>query len=199
MDSCDNTGWGSAPGCFDLYERAGGQTTLISIGPQGGSGSYDVVAYLTHISPDAGRVYFWTQSRSYPRTTTAFRPGVRMCICAPAIRRCSCRPVRLAPTRPTSRISAANSGRVAVIFTSTDHFTPNDIDDGDDIYMRSGGTTSLVPDIGNSNRHTVFSHISDDGSRLLFLEYRRRSPVIRHKQRRPTSTWPPLQPATRAP
>ena len=34
--------------------------------------------------------------------------------------------------------------------------------------MRSGGTTSLVPDIGNSARHTVFNHISDDGSRLLF-------------------------------
>jgi hypothetical protein len=45
-------------GRIDLYERAGGSTTLLSTGPAGGNGSFD--AFFSAASKDGGRVFFET-------------------------------------------------------------------------------------------------------------------------------------------
>ena len=188
---------GEPPGCFDLYERAGGQTTLISIGPQGGSGSYDVVAYLTPFLPTPAGFTSGPESRSSPRTTTA--PGVRrMCICAPAIRRCSCRSVRLAPTRPASRISAARQ-RTGRGSSSRAPITSR----------RTTSTMSMTSTCGREARRawcptsaTRTAHGCSTTSRTTGPDFcSRPTPVSCHPtQTTPrTCTWPPLQPATRAP
>ena len=45
-------------GRIDLYERAGGTTTLLSTGPAGGNGNFD--AFFSAASKDGGRVFFET-------------------------------------------------------------------------------------------------------------------------------------------
>jgi hypothetical protein len=166
-DSCDNTGWGEPPGCFDLYERAGGQTTLLSIGPQGGSADYDIES--PYISADGSRAYFYTRESLVPEDDDCLPSG--------------CPDVYLRSGNQTTLISV-NAPNVApsgepyfagesadgsrVFFRSTDHFLPEDTDNADDIYMRYAGTTSMVPEIGNSDRYTVLDHVSADGSRILF-------------------------------
>ena len=45
-------------GRIDLYERAGGTTTLLSTGPSGGNGNFD--AFFSAASKDGGRVFFET-------------------------------------------------------------------------------------------------------------------------------------------
>ena len=43
---------------FDVYERSGGQTTLVSTGPAGGNGAFD--AFFVDASADGSRVFFVT-------------------------------------------------------------------------------------------------------------------------------------------
>ena len=43
---------------LDVYERAGGQTTLVSTGPTGGNGAFD--AFFAGASADGTRVFFGT-------------------------------------------------------------------------------------------------------------------------------------------
>ena len=54
---------------LDIYERAGGQATLISIGPRGGNGPYD--AYLERVSADGSHVFFKTQESLVSADTDA--------------------------------------------------------------------------------------------------------------------------------
>ena len=42
----------------DIYERSGGQTTLVSTGPTGGNGTFDVI--FGGASADGTRVFFTT-------------------------------------------------------------------------------------------------------------------------------------------
>ena len=45
-------------GIFDLYERAGGTTVLVSTGPDGGNGAFE--AFFAHMSDDGRRIVFET-------------------------------------------------------------------------------------------------------------------------------------------
>jgi hypothetical protein len=55
---------------YDLYKRSGGVTTLISTGPAGGNGSFDVNTY-PDISTDGSRVLFVTNESLVPADTDA--------------------------------------------------------------------------------------------------------------------------------
>ena len=48
-------------GRFDIYERAGGATTLVSTGPAGGNGNFD--AFFSGASQDGTRVFFETSEQ----------------------------------------------------------------------------------------------------------------------------------------
>ena len=43
---------------FDVYERSGGQTTLVSTGPAGGNGAFDAI--FAGASADGTRAFFVT-------------------------------------------------------------------------------------------------------------------------------------------
>ena len=97
---------------LDVYERAGGQTTLLSTGPDGGNGEFGVE--FQDASDDAGRVFFDTREPLVSADTDAQR----------------------------------------------------------DIYERAGGQTTLLstgPDGGNGDSSARFEGTSDDGSHV-FLE-----------------------------
>lgn len=55
-DAC--TQYFGPPGCGDIYERSGGKTTLVSTGPAGANGSYNV--NFDRISDDGRRIIFDT-------------------------------------------------------------------------------------------------------------------------------------------
>ena len=83
---------------IDVYERAGGQTTLVSTGPNGGNGDFD--ANFRGASADGTRVFFETNGvagerrhRHVGRTSMSVRAG----------RRRWCRPARTAATAPSTR------------------------------------------------------------------------------------------------
>ena len=44
---------------FDVYERSGGQTMLVSTGPAGGNGEFHAI--FMRASADGGRAFFVTQ------------------------------------------------------------------------------------------------------------------------------------------
>ena len=50
---------GQGPQCRDVYEYAGGTTTLVSTGPAGGNGAFD--AAFAAVSLDGERVFFDTR------------------------------------------------------------------------------------------------------------------------------------------
>ena len=68
-DSCPDTsgGFEPGPGCWDFYERSGGQTTLVSTGPSGANTNNDVIPRA--ISPDGSRVYLQTAAPLSPADT----------------------------------------------------------------------------------------------------------------------------------
>jgi hypothetical protein len=55
-------------GMFDLYERTGGTTTLVSTGPSGGNGAFE--AFFSAISTDGSRIIFETQEQLSSDTDT---------------------------------------------------------------------------------------------------------------------------------
>ncbi len=96
---------------FDIYERVGNTTNLVSTGPTGGNGPAD--AFFDANSPDGSRVFFDT----------------------------------------------------------TESLVPSDTDSSIDIYMRSGGTTTLIskgPSGGNGPFDVTFDGMSKDGSHVYF-------------------------------
>jgi hypothetical protein len=98
-------------GAYDIYDVSGGQTTLISTGPNGGNGSF--FAAFRGATPDGSHVFFET-----------YEP-----------------------------------------------LTPGDTDTNQDVYDRSGGTTTLVstgPAGGNGDVPALFQGSSSDGSRVFF-------------------------------
>ena len=54
---------------YDVYQRAGGTTTLISTGPAGGNGNFD--AGYREISADGAHVFFQTQEQLVAADTDA--------------------------------------------------------------------------------------------------------------------------------
>jgi hypothetical protein len=55
---------------FDVYERSGGTTAQVSLGPAGGNGSFD--AFFDAASTDAARVFFETQESLTSEDTDAY-------------------------------------------------------------------------------------------------------------------------------
>ena len=56
---------------FDLYERRGGTTSLLSIGSTGGNGAFDI--FFADVSADGTRVFFETDEKLTPADTDDIR------------------------------------------------------------------------------------------------------------------------------
>jgi hypothetical protein len=152
-------------GNYDLYQREGGTTTLISTGPLGGNAGFDV--FPSNTTPDGSRVYFETDEPLVASDTDAFfdvyeRAG--------------------STTTLVSTGSAGGNGNfdaffhavsadgTRVIFDTDESLVAGDTDVSTDVYERSGGTTTLVSagTPGNNAVPALFAGMSGDGTRIFF-------------------------------
>jgi hypothetical protein len=171
----------------DLYERVGGQTTLVSTGPtdNGSAGIYPYGGFTERspISDDGTHIFFLTDAKLAPEDVDAAYDYYER----------SGGTTKLVSTGPTdtgtmSYTTAQDFDRSAdgthVIFTSLDRLTADDHDNFMDVYERLGNTTTLVS-TGPTDSHTQPAcstasgglncpgppHISDDGSHIFFFTY----------------------------
>jgi hypothetical protein len=152
----------------DIYERAGGTTKLVSTGPDGGNGNF--TAIFDGVSKDGSRVFFDT-SESLVGTDTD-----------------NARDVYQRAGGTTTRISTGTIGGNGsfnaffagasedgshVFFTTDEPLASSDTDPMQDVYERSGSTTthlSIGPAGGNGNidfdYDAFFDGASVDGSKV---------------------------------
>jgi hypothetical protein len=150
----------------DVYERAGGQTTLLSTGTTGGNGIFH--AFFAGASADGTRVFFGTgESLVSADTDTAIdvyeRAGGQ---------------TTLLSTGTTgvngvfhASFAGASVDGTRVFVTTLESLVSADTDTYPDMYERSGGQTTLVstgPTGGNGTFDVIFAGASVDGTRVFF-------------------------------
>jgi hypothetical protein len=127
----------------DVYERDGGITTLVSIGPEGGSGAFD--AAFAGVSRDGSHVYFSTLEALVAEDTDSSRD----------IYQTSGGATTLISTGPEGGSGAFDAAFAGVsqdgshaFFTTDERLTEGDPDAEVDVYERSASVTRLVS-VGN--------------------------------------------------
>lgn len=147
---------------FDIYERVGNTTTLVSTGPSGGNGVDD--AFFNGASNDGSRVFFDTTESLVAADTDAsidlyMRSGGTTTL------------ISTGPSGGNSVDDAIFDGISKdgshVFFETDEALVPGDTNGTTDIYDRSGGTTTLVT-TGTGTGLPVFGGSSDDGSHAFF-------------------------------
>jgi hypothetical protein len=150
---------------YDVYQRAGGLTTLLSTGPVGGNGSF--AAFFEGASADAGQVFF-TSAEQLTSDDTDSRLDVYKS--AGGV-------TSLVSTGANGDFDAFYAGASKdgsqVFFRTLEKLLPTDTDIQSDIYKRSAGVTTEVSlgsggTMGNGAFAALFAGVSDDGSRLFF-------------------------------
>ena len=150
---------------YDVYQRQGGTTTLISIGPTGGNGNFDV--FPADVSADGSRVFFETEESLVAADTDSFfdvyeRSGTTTTL------------VSTGTTGGNGLFDTffhdVSSDGARVFFETEEQLVAGDTDSQADIYERTSGTTTLVSagTPGNGNFAALFVGISQDGSRVFF-------------------------------
>jgi hypothetical protein len=152
----------SAP---DVYERAGGATTLVSTGSTGGNGPQG--AFYDSVSVDGARVFFHTAERLTAADTDSQADVYERSGGATAL-------VSIGSTGGNGAVPAFFDGASAdgtrVFFDTDERLESADTDSVQDVYERSGGTTALVsigPDGGNGPFPAYFDGASQDGTRVI--------------------------------
>jgi hypothetical protein len=158
----------------DVYERSGGVTTNLSLGPNGGNGAFD--ANFTGASADGSKVWFETREPlvigdTDGRCEDEFEQFVLPCT-----------DVYERSGGNTTLISAGGNGSndasfggasadgSHVFFQTTESLSAADPGPSNlDVYDRSGGNTTLVS-VGN-NQAAFFNGSSKDGARVFFSTY----------------------------
>ena len=150
----------------DVYERSGGQTTLISTGPAGGNGEFD--AGFPRASADGARVVFDTAESlvgadTDTQTDLYERSGGQTTL------------ISTGPDGGNGAFGASPNGVSAdgarVLFSTAESLVGVDTDTQTDLYERSGGQTTLIsigPDGGNGPFGANFEGVSTDGTGVLF-------------------------------
>jgi hypothetical protein len=179
MDRCFGGPLGS---CGDVYERSGGETHLISTGPAAANGTHHInYQHAFGASKDGTHAFFMTTEQLVPEDTDP--PG------SLDIYERFAGQTRLVSTGPASpnSLSAAffdHTGGNAVsedgsrfFFMTDERLVAEDVDgasdvyDRRDVYMRSGGVTTLIStgpaDAGTGGRSS-FERATPDGSHVVF-------------------------------
>ena len=150
----------------DIYERSGGQTTLISTGPDGGDGEFD--AGFPQVSADGARVVFSTDESlvgadTDTQTDLYERSGGQTTL------------ISTGPTGGDGPFGASPNGVSAdgarVLFSTAESLVGVDTDTQFDLYERSGGQTTLIsigPDGGNGPFSAYFAGVSTNGASVVF-------------------------------
>jgi hypothetical protein len=153
---------------YDVYERAGGVTTLVSTGPSSTNAQVD--AFFRGASTTGAKVFFET-----PEALTATDTKART-----DVYQRSASTTTLVSTGSTSatgnffaRFRGASTDGAHVFFESDDRLTATDTDLETDVYDRDtvANTTTLVsigPNGGNAAVPAFFDASSDTGSLVFF-------------------------------
>ncbi len=160
----------------DVYESAGAAAILASTGPDGGNDDDSNVTYAGN-SADGSAVFFHTDEaldatadgdtaqdvyRRAGNVTTLISTG----------------PTDDAPFAASFKWISPNDSSPAVIFTTAEPLTADDEDQSQDIYERSGTTTTLLSagdpscaasECGNTEVDADFARASADGSHVFFV------------------------------
>ena len=151
----------------DVYERSGGQTTLVSTGVTGGNGAFD--ASFERASEDGARVLFRTVESLVSADTDAVVDVYERSDGQTTL-------VSTGPAGGNGAVSAFFKGASAdgarVFFDTAERLVSGDTDTFLDLYERSGGQTTLVstgPTGGNGTADALFRGASADGSRVFFV------------------------------
>ena len=157
---------GDTDASYDVYERHGGTTTLVSTGSTGGNGAFDV--FFAAASADGTRVFFETDEKlTAADTDSAFdvyeRAGGVTTL------------MSIGTTGGNANVDvifhAVSRSGLEVFFETDEQLTASDTDTQGDVYQRSGGTTTQVstgPAGGNGAFFVAFGGISGDGGRVFF-------------------------------
>ncbi len=158
----------------DIYERAGGVTTQISVGPNGDDGQY--VSGWKGASEDGSHVFFQTNEPLVASDTDA-DCGIGDVATGP------CYDVYEYFNGTTTLVSGGANGTfhvsyrgasadgTRVFFRTVEHLSGSDTDSDGDIYQRFNGTTTLVttgPSGGNGAFESHWRGASQDGTRVFF-------------------------------
>ena len=151
---------------IDVYQRAGGSTTLLTTGSAGGNGAHD--ALVKDWSDDGTRVFFDTAEKLVAADTDARvdvyeRTGST---------------TTLLSTGATggngpfdAALQNASESGAKVVIGTREALTAGDTDNRIDLYERAGGSTALLstgPAGGNGPFDAFFSGASADGGRVFF-------------------------------
>jgi hypothetical protein len=147
---------------YDIYERVGNTTNLVSTGPGGGNGPDD--AFFDTVSSDGSRVFFDTTEALVPADTDTsidlyMRSGGTTTL------------ISTGPSGGNGAFDAIFDGISTdgshVFFETDEALVPGDTNGNTDIYDRSGATTTLVTS-GTGAGLPFFAGASDDGSHVFF-------------------------------
>lgn len=123
----------------DVYERSSGQTTLLSVGPNGGNGAFSVNQAQT--TPDGSRLFFTTQESLVVTDTDASWDVYER----------SAGVTTLVSTGPTGGAGADNSTFIGasadgsrVYFSTVEALVASDTDASWDVFERTGGQTKIA-------------------------------------------------------
>jgi hypothetical protein len=156
---------------LDVYDRSGGTTTEVSLGPSGGNGAFD--SSFTGASADGSKVWFQTRESLVSGDTDG---GCEDPNGNPTL---PCLDVYQRSGASTAWISIGGNGSddasfaagsedgSHVLFHTTERLGPADTDVGLDVYDRSGGTTTLISG-GTGNQYAFFGGMSKDAARVFF-------------------------------
>ena len=151
---------------FDVYERSGGVTSLVSAGQINGNGPSD--ATIVGKSADGSRVLFTTDEQ-LTADDTDVSPDVYERSAGTTTH------VSVGQINGNGNASLSFNGASAdgsrVFFSTTEQLVSADTDSTQDIYERSGGTTTQVSQgqiNGNGAFTALFRGASDNGARVFF-------------------------------
>jgi hypothetical protein len=163
----------------DAYERSGGTTTRLSLGPNGGNGAFD--ASILRASADGSKVWLETREPLVSSDTDGF--------CEDEVEQFTlpCLDVFERSGSSTTMISTGGNGAHEasfatatadgshVFFHTTESLTAADnVPNTFDAYDRSGGNTTLVTAAGSGSGGSgaaFLQGISKDGARAFFQTY----------------------------
>jgi hypothetical protein len=165
----------------DIYERQGGATTLISVGPDGGNGAFNVL--FGGISLDGTRVFFETREALVSGDTDGACPDTS----EPPLYILLCFDVYERSGSTTTWVSTGGNGAHnasfaaisqeggRVFFDTTEQLLAADLDTSSrDVYERFSGALNLVsqgPSGGGGPHFAEFVGASTDGTRVFFQTY----------------------------
>lgn len=152
--------------CPDIYERSGGQTSLVSTGPLRGNGPF--TRNFAAVSDDGSRVFFGASDQLASGDTDQAEDLYERASGTTSL-------VSTGPSGGNAPVDAILSGTSAngahVFFRTVERLVSSDSDSTGDVYDRSAGTTTLVStgsNGGNGPIASAFEDSSADGSKVFF-------------------------------